>query len=49
MINMNEVDLEAKGVNAQGARTKFLKVFYNVRIKMDLPHPDGQEEYAPTK
>jgi hypothetical protein len=26
---------------------QFLKVFYNVRIKFDIPHPEGQEEYAP--
>jgi hypothetical protein len=49
MVMMNEADLEAKGVNAQGARTKFLKVFYSVRVKMNVPHPEGQEEYAPTK
>ncbi|WRT64387.1 uncharacterized protein IL334_001319 [Kwoniella shivajii] len=47
MIAMNDQDLQAKGISAQGARTKFLKVFYNVRTKMDLPHPDGQEDYAP--
>lgn len=26
---------------------QFLKVFYNVRTKMDITHPPGQEEYAP--
>ncbi|GMK55157.1 hypothetical protein CspeluHIS016_0202130 [Cutaneotrichosporon spelunceum] len=49
MIMMNEGDLERHGVAAQGARSKFLKVFYNVRTKFDIPHPPGQEEYAPTK
>ncbi|WWC86499.1 uncharacterized protein L201_001376 [Kwoniella dendrophila CBS 6074] len=47
MVEMNDQDLQDKGISAQGARTKFLKVFYNVRTKMDMPHPDGQEEYAP--
>jgi len=63
MIMMTDVDLTAKGVSAQGARTKvgrpcsranmlktlsqFLKVFYNVRDKEGIPHPEGQEEYAP--
>ncbi|WVQ61940.1 uncharacterized protein L199_000073 [Kwoniella botswanensis] len=47
MVEMNDQDLQDKGISAQGARTKFLKVFYNVRTKMDLPHPEGQEEYAP--
>ncbi|WWC66153.1 uncharacterized protein I206_100054 [Kwoniella pini CBS 10737] len=47
MIEMNDQDLQDKGISAQGARTKFLKVFYNVRTKMDIPHPEGQEEYAP--
>ncbi|BEI81484.1 hypothetical protein CcaverHIS002_0206440 [Cutaneotrichosporon cavernicola] len=49
MVMMNEGDLERYGVAAQGARSKFLKVFYNVRTKFDIPHPPGQEEYAPTK
>jgi hypothetical protein len=22
-------------------------VFYNVRTKYEIPHPEGQEEYAP--
>jgi hypothetical protein len=26
---------------------QFLKVFYNVREKEGIPHPEGQEEYAP--
>ncbi|WVQ97464.1 hypothetical protein IAU59_004577 [Kwoniella sp. CBS 9459] len=47
MIAMNDQDLQDKGISAQGARTKFLKVFYNVRTKLDIPHPAGQEEYAP--
>ncbi|WVQ82498.1 hypothetical protein IAT38_004627 [Cryptococcus sp. DSM 104549] len=47
MIQMNDQDLQDNGISAQGARTKFLKVFYNVRTKMDIPHPAGQEEYAP--
>ncbi|RSH92053.1 hypothetical protein EHS25_009424 [Saitozyma podzolica] len=47
MALMTDADLQDNGVNAQGARTKFLKVFYNVRIKFDIPHPEGQEEYAP--
>ncbi|KAK8866154.1 hypothetical protein IAR55_001305 [Kwoniella newhampshirensis] len=47
MVAMNDQDLQDKGISAQGARTKFLKVFYNVRTKMDMPHPAGQEEYAP--
>jgi hypothetical protein len=83
MVNMNEADLQDKGVAAQGARNKvspaapadiassswhpshplstlrwriagganvqFLKVFYNVREKMDIPHPPGSEQYAPGK
>jgi hypothetical protein len=78
MVNFTDQDLQARGVAAQGARSKFLKVsgfsvcenecvvslngpwadvsidvkltlqvFYNVRTKYDLPHPPGQEEYAP--
>ncbi|WWC58839.1 uncharacterized protein I303_101383 [Kwoniella dejecticola CBS 10117] len=47
MVQMNDQDLQDKGISAQGARTKFLKVFYNVRTKLDIPHPEGQEEYAP--
>ncbi|WVR06092.1 hypothetical protein IAU60_003120 [Kwoniella sp. DSM 27419] len=47
MIAMSDQDLQDKGISAQGARTKFLKVFYNVRIKLNMPHPPGQEEYAP--
>ena len=47
MVNMVDQDLQDKGVAAQGARSKFLKVFYNVRTKFDMPHPPGQEEYAP--
>ncbi|ORY29371.1 hypothetical protein BCR39DRAFT_532534 [Naematelia encephala] len=48
MVLMTDSDLQAKGVSAQGARTKFLKVFYNVRQKEGIAHPDGQEEFAPT-
>lgn len=44
---LNDQDLQDNGVSAQGARTKFLKVFYNVRIKQGIAHPPGQEEYAP--
>lgn len=47
MTVMTDQDLQDKGVAAQGARSKFLKVFYNVRTKYDIPHPPGQEEYAP--
>ncbi|KAL1408849.1 Flap-structured DNA-binding and RNA-binding protein [Vanrija albida] len=47
MTIMTDQDLQDKGVAAQGARSKFLKVFYNVRTKYDMPHPPGQEEYAP--
>lgn len=47
MIMMNDNDLQDKGVNATGARNKFLKVFYNVRTKEGISHPPGQEEYAP--
>lgn len=49
MVEMNDQDLTSNGVAAQGARSKFLKVFYNVRTKFDMPHPPGQEEYAPAK
>lgn len=49
MVMMTDADLTAKGVSAQGARTKFLKVFYNVREKEGIPHFAGQEEYAPEK
>lgn len=44
---MTDDDLSDKGVSAQGARTKFLKVFYNVRTKYDMPHPSGSEAFAP--
>lgn len=27
--------------------TQFLKVFYNVRTKYDMPHPEGSEAFAP--
>ncbi|WVN89158.1 uncharacterized protein L203_104374 [Cryptococcus depauperatus CBS 7841] len=47
MVVMTDQDLQDNGVSAQGARTKFLKVFYNVRTKMGISHPPGQEEYAP--
>lgn len=47
MIQMNDQDLTDNGVSAQGARTKFLKVFYNVRERQGIAHPPGQEEYAP--
>ncbi|WVO24530.1 uncharacterized protein IAS62_005898 [Cryptococcus decagattii] len=47
MVLMTDQDLQDNGISAQGARTKFLKVFYNVRTKMDITHPPGQEEYAP--
>ncbi|ODN77999.1 hypothetical protein L202_05088 [Cryptococcus amylolentus CBS 6039] len=47
MVQLTDQDLQDKGVSAQGARTKFLKVFHNVRSKLDIPHPPGQEEYAP--
>ncbi|EIW72378.1 hypothetical protein TREMEDRAFT_36653 [Tremella mesenterica DSM 1558] len=48
MVIMTDQDLQDKGVAAQGARTKFLKVFYNVREHENMPHPPGQEEYAPS-
>ncbi|ORX37355.1 hypothetical protein BD324DRAFT_608638 [Kockovaella imperatae] len=48
MVMMTDADLQSHGVSAQGARTKFLKVFYNVREKEGIPHPPGQEEFAPT-
>jgi hypothetical protein len=47
MVRMTDQDLQDKGVAAQGARSKFLKVFYNVRENRGLPHPPGQEKYAP--
>lgn len=28
---------------------QFLKVFYNVRERFDIPHPAGSEQYAPGK
>jgi len=34
MVKMDEAALEAKGVSAQGARRKLLKVFENVRVQL---------------
>ncbi|KAK4689468.1 hypothetical protein P7C73_g630, partial [Tremellales sp. Uapishka_1] len=47
MTMMTDKDLQEQGVAALGARNKMLKTFHNVRTKFDIPHPEGQEEYAP--
>jgi hypothetical protein len=37
MVGMNDAALDAKGVNALGARRKLLKVFENVRNQQGIP------------
>jgi len=43
MVQMNEADLEARGVAAVGARRKMLRTFETVRIKKGMALPgDGE-------